>query len=372
MALERFRVGQVRAGATVARLVAQDQRKVCRMKRTLNIASLTVLSFSVLMSVLSPAQAAPVPQPTPVSVGVIPVQSMGAFQWGIDSGVFKRNGISVQSVSVLPNPPLVLGALTTGEVQFAYMPLMPIINSYAKAGAPLRIVAPGSGLASAKDLANAQADASAATKIGHAAVCANAASGVNSWSSLAGKRVGVVARGQQGEILIANAVKSAGGDPASITWVEMPFAQVIPALQSGTIDAGFLDEPYSQQCSTSGFVNLGNPGVTFFTGTAVVGVWVTTASFLEENPEVVRKFQKSLYEVHQAVMTSTKKMAQAVIASTKITGATRANARAANPMYFPLRVTRVSIAGPVNKMLALGYLSSNVDIRDLLARQYRP
>ena len=110
------------------------------MKRTLSIASLMVLSFSVLMLVLTPAQAAPEPQSTSVNVGVIPVQSMGAFQWGIDSGVFERNGISVESVSVLPNPPLVLGALTAGEVQFAYMPLIPIINSYAKASAPLRIV----------------------------------------------------------------------------------------------------------------------------------------------------------------------------------------------------------------------------------------
>jgi NitT/TauT family transport system substrate-binding protein len=297
---------------------------------------------------------------------------MGAFQYGVDAGIFRRNGINVDGVSVFPTPPAALAALASGQVQFAYSPVIPIVNAYAISGVALRVIAPGNGLASRASLSEAKNDAAVAATLGNATLCANPASGVSSWASLAGKRIAVPARKQQAEVLISNAVKTSGSNPSTITWIEMPFAKVIPALQSGAIDAGFLDAAFTQQCDSSGLTSLGHPGVKFFSGSPVIGMWVTTAKFMDENPNVVKNFQKSLFIAHQSVMASKKTLAKAVAASTKITGATLANAKAGNSLYYPLIVTKADIENPVAKMIALGYLDSAIDTSGLLMRQYRP
>ena len=348
------------------------RRREAIMKRSVGAAVAMAVASVSLVATSSSAQSAPVQQLSSVKVGVIPVQSMGAFQLGVDTGVFRRNGIDVVGATVYPTPPAALAALASGQVQFAYSPVIPIINAYANSGVALRIIAPGNGLASRTALSQAKSDEAIAKTLGNATVCANRAVGVTDWASLAGKRVAVLARKQQAEVLIANAVKAAGSDPATITWVELPFAKVIPAIQSGAIDAGFLDEPFSQQCEASGFTSLGHPGVRFFSGSPVIGMWVTTADFMDENPTVVKNFQKSLFIVHESVMASKKNLAKAVAASTKITGATLASAKAGNSLIYPLRVTKADIENPVAKMLTLGYLKSAIDTPGLLRRQYQP
>ncbi len=337
------------------------------MKRSMWAAVLTTAVASVaLATTAAPAQAA-----TDIKVGVIPINSMGAIQYAVDSGIMAKNGLNVTEFVEFPAPPPSIAALASGAVQFVYAPSIPIINAYENGGIALKIVAPADGYSRA-DLAKAKKDPAFAAKIDDTGVCVSPTSGISSWKDLAGKTVSVPARGAQGEVTIASAVKKAGGDPSTINWVTLTFPEVISSVQSGKIAAGFTVEPFTTQCTAAGLRNIGAPGIQFFDTEQAIGMWVTTATFAQQNPKAVAAFQKSIFEANSFAKKSAANLRKVTLASTKITGVDAAQALAANPTFYPLYVTKADITRPATKMLELGFLKKQPDVAGLLMRQYRP
>ncbi len=335
--------------------------------RTTVVAGATAaLSLGAIALAAAPAQAA-----TDIKVGVTPINSTGALQYGVDAGIFAKNGLNVTEIVPFPAPPPSIAALAAGAVQFTYTPTIPAINAYENGGVALRIVAPADGY-SRVDLAKAKKDATYALKIDDTGVCIRPDSGITSWKSLVGKTVAVPARGAQAEVTIAAAVKKDGGDPSKINWTTISIPQAVDAVKSGTIDAGFTVEPFTSTCTAEGMKNLGSPGIQFFDTELSIGVWVTTQEFANANPGAVRAFQKSIFEANSFAMASKANMRKVTIASTKITEVPVAQALAANPTYYPLYVTRVDVARPAQKMYELGFLKEKANVAGLLMKQYRP
>jgi NitT/TauT family transport system substrate-binding protein len=326
----------------------------------------TAVASVALATTAAPAQAA-----TDIKVGVIPINSMGAIQYAVDSGIMAKNGLNVTEFVEFPAPPPSIAALASGAVQFVYAPSIPIINAYENGGIALKIVAPADGYSRA-DLAKAKKDPAFAAKIDDTGVCVSPTSGISSWKDLAGKTVSVPARGAQGEVTIASAVKKAGGDPSTINWVTLTFPEVISSVQSGKIAAGFTVEPFTTQCTAAGLRNIGAPGIQFFDTEQAIGMWVTTATFAQQNPKAVAAFQKSIFEANSFAKKSAANLRKVTLASTKITGVDAAQALAANPTFYPLYVTKADITRPATKMLELGFLKKQPDVAGLLMRQYRP
>ena len=325
---------------------------------------------AVAATALIGANASPAFAAYDVKVGLVPINAAGALQYGIDSGMFKKNGINVTQVVTFPAPPPSLAALAAGAVNFTYAPSIPIINAYANGGMALKIIAPADGY-DLPTLMKAKTNASIAAKLDDTGVCVSPTGGINTWKDLEGKTVSVPARKAQGEVTIANAVKKAGGNPATINWVTLGFPQVIDSVKSGKVAAGFTVEPFTTDCVTAGLKNLGAPGVQFFTNEQAIGMWVTTADYAAKNPGAVRAFQKSIAQANAFAMASKANMTKVLTASTKLTGATVAQALAANPPYFPRTVVKIDVQNPASKMLALGYLTKPLDTAGLLATQYR-
>jgi ABC-type nitrate/sulfonate/bicarbonate transport system substrate-binding protein len=315
--------------------------------------------------------AAPAHAATDIKVGVTPINSTGALQYAIDSGIMAKNGLNVTEVVTFPAPPPSIAALAAGAVQFTYSPTIPAINAYENGGVALRIVAPADGYLS-RDLAKAKKDAAYAIKIDDTGVCVKPDSGINSWKDLVGKTVSVPARGAQAEVTIASAVKKAGGDASKINWVTLGLPQVISSVQSGAINAGFTVEPFTTNCTAAGLKNIGSPGIQFFDTEQAIGVWVTTQTFANSNPQAVLAFQKSIYEANSFAMKSAANSRKVTLASTKITGVPAAQALAANPTYYPLFVTRADVLRPATKMFELGFLKKQADVAGMLVKQYRP
>jgi len=314
----------------------------------------------------APAQAA-----TDIKVGVVAINSTGALQYAIDSGIFRKNGINVTEVVVFPAPPPGIAAVASGAVQFTYTPTIPAVNAYENAGVDLRIVAPADGY-SRSVLVAAKTDPKIAAQLDDTGVCASPSKGINRWRDLEELTVAVPARGAQAEVTIVAAVKNDGGDPKTIKWTTLPPGQAVDAVKSGRIDAGFTVEPFVTECEKQGLKTVGRPGVEFFDTETAIGVWVTTAPYAKANPKVVTGFQKSMFEAHQYAMKSKANMNRVLRASTKITEVSPAVALAANPPTYPLYVTRVDVTRPAQKMLDLGFLSKKADVAGLLQKQYRP
>lgn len=326
----------------------------------------SILSSGALaLAVAGPAAAA-----TDIKVGITAINSVGTIPWAVSSGIFKKNGLNVTEIKVFPAPPPSLAALAAGAVQFAYTPIIPAINAYANSGMALKIVAPADGYPVGQ-LAAARKNPALAAKLDDTGVCVSPTGGVNSWKDLAGKTVSVPARGAQGEVTIAQAVKSAGGDPATINFVTLPFGAALDAVKAGRTQAAFTVEPFTSDCAASGLKNVGSPGIQFFTTEQAIGVWVTTATFAQQNPAAVLAFQKSIAEVNRFASTKAgfDKILQAI--NPTYTQVDLATARRSNPAYYPPTVVAADVTTPAGKMLALGFLKKPVDVAGLLAKQYR-
>lgn len=326
-----------------------------------------VLASSALMIAgAGPAAAAE----TNIKVGTVAINAMGQVSWAQSAGIFKKNGVNVTEIKIFPAPPPTLNALAAGAIDFAYAPSIAIINAYANGGMALKVVAPADGY-KRSDLAAAKKDIAKAAKLDDTGVCVSPTGGITSWKDLAGKTIAVPARKTQGEVTIAQAVVKDGGNPANINWVTMPFPTMIDTLKSGKIDAAFTVEPFTSSCSAAGQKNLGSPGIKFFDIENAVGMWVTTADFAAKNPQAVLGFQKSIAQVHKFGNTAAgwDKLIQS--ANPAYTQVDINTARAANPSYFPPTIVAADLKGPADKMLALGYLKTPLDIKGLLYKQYR-
>ena len=309
------------------------------------------------------AIAGPAHARTDIKVGVIAINSMGAIQYAQDKGIFKRNSLNISDFVAFPAPPPGLAALNSGAVQFMYSPTIPVINSVANGGLKLKIVAAADGYLKA-DVKEALNDEAFAARLDDTGVCIAKNGAVKTWKDLAGKTVAVPARGAQGEVTIAAAVKKAGGDPSTINWVTLGFAEIESAVSRGTIYAGFVVEPFTTTCATAQSA-LKGPGVQFFTEGGAIGVWVTTEKFAKANPAAVKNFQRAIYTANAAGMSRSK--ANAVTrASLKITKQTFAVAKAANPTFYPSNVLTKEVQSVADKMKSLGFLKNKFNVRGLI------
>ncbi len=305
---------------------------------------------------------------TDIKVGVGSYGEMGAIQYGIDSGMFAKNGLNVTTV-LFPAPAPGLTALASGAIQFTYAPVTPVLNAYTNGGVNLKIVAPGHGFNKA-ELAKAKRDPKAAERLDNSGVCVNPAAGIASWKDLPGKTVAVPARNAQGEITVAHSIKKAGADPKAVNWVTMTFPEMVAAVKSGKVQAAFVIEPFLTQCAAEGLKSIGSPQA-LFNDESLASVWVSTGPYVAANPAVVKAFQKSIAEANAFAMKSRANAQKAQIAATKLTKVPADIAAKARSLYYPTVVTRADVEDVAKKMLALGYLRSAPNVPGLLLTQYR-
>lgn len=298
-----------------------------------------------------------------IKVGVIAINSMGAIQYAQDRGIFRSNSLNVSEFVAFPAPPPGLAALNSGAVQFMYSPTIPVINAVFNGGLKLKIVAAADGYLRA-DIREALKDEAFAARLDDTGVCIPKSGTLKTYKDLEGKTVAVPARGAQGEVTIAAAVRKAGGDPKTINWVTLGFPEVQTAVSRGTIDAGFVVEPFTTACATAQAI-LPAPGVQFFTRGGAIGVWVTTEKFAKDNPAAVKNFQRAIYTANRAGMDP--RSANGVVrASLKITKQTFVVAKSANSTFYPSAVRIKEVRQAANKMYNLGYLTKKVKVKSLI------
>lgn len=328
-------------------------------KRNIRAAVASVFVGALLVGAI----AGPAHAKTDIKVGVIAISSMGAIQYAQDTGIFKKNSLNISEFVTFPAPPPGLAALNSGAVQFMYSPTIPVINAAYNGGLKLKIVAAADGYLKA-DVKEALTDDAFAARLDDTGVCIAKNGAVKTWKDLAGKTVSVPARGAQGEVTIAAAVKKAGGDPSTINWVVLGFPEVQTAVSRGTIAAGFVVEPFTTACGTAEAA-LKGPGTQFFTEGGAIGVWVTTEKYAKDNPQIVKGFQRAIYSANKAGMA--RSTANAVLrASMKITKQTFVVAKSANPTFYPSNVLTAEVQSVADKMLSLGFLKKKVNVRSLI------
>lgn len=197
-----------------------------------------------------------------------------------DEGVFDEYGLDVE-ISTAKTSTEMVPQLLGGNVDLA---LLDTATSLVAAGQGVDLVYVAA--ATEGGIPEGQEDFSFAN------VWVRKDSPIESLADLSGKTVGVPQIKSQPWVDLRSSVDEAGGDSASIEFIESP--DTLAALKSGQVDATTTSEPVGTverakgDLRPLGPVNSGGGGIAY--------VWVATRAFVEANPEIVKTFAEAVRE----------------------------------------------------------------------------
>jgi len=211
------------------------------------------------------------------------VPLFAAVKWKI----FDENGLSVEIVQIRSQ--LGNAALAGGEIQ-----------SFAGVG-PASVSATLRGLPS-------RAIWFASDRLIYSLL---ARPGIRDIKDLRNKKIGLTGLGGTSHVALQIALEAAGENPKNFIYLSLAAAQVLPAVESGVIDAAILSPPFISYAQKKGLKEI------FDVGARVrmpLGGLTTTVSALQNRPDEVKRVIRSLQLARRAILQS-KEKSVALIAS---------------------------------------------------------
>jgi NitT/TauT family transport system substrate-binding protein len=214
---------------------------------------------------------------TDITVNIVPFSPNAVLFLAIENGTFARHGLNVtleQAASPIP----VVASLVAGQSDFGFVTTPVLINANRE-GTAVKCVSPVDGQVSP------DRDSSA--------LVASRESGITSLGDLAGKKVAVVQLASINLIGAKKLIEDAGA--TGTEYIAMPFPQMPQALADRRVDAAVITSPYVETALQAGAVTLANPSSDLFP-TGTIYCYAATAQYLEQNPEVARRFHDAMRE----------------------------------------------------------------------------
>ncbi|MGJ9403944.1 ABC transporter substrate-binding protein [Arthrobacter sp. KK5.5] len=213
-----------------------------------------------------------------IEVGVIPIVDVAPIYLGVEEGLFEKEGLEL-TLTLAQGGAAIVPAITSGQMDFGFSNVTSMIVARSK-GLPLKMVAAG-----ANTTGNVEDD--------FAAVMTKPDSGIKEVADLVGKKVGVNTLNNISDSTVSEAVKQAGGDPAGVDFVEMPFPDMVGQLAKGNVDAIAAVEPFVTIAEGDGnervFSNYAAP-----VEDLTVAVYFTSDQYVQQNPETTEKFVRAM------------------------------------------------------------------------------
>ena len=215
---------------------------------------------------------------TTVTVGVIPIVDVAPIYLGIKQGFFAAQGLDLKLQTAQGGAAIVPGVVSN-QYQFGFSNTTSLLLATSK-GLPLKVVS--AGVAST---GKPGAD--------FGAVVVKKDSPIRTAADLAGKRVAVNTLQNINTTTVNKAVRDGGGDPSGISYTELAFPDIIPALTKGDVDAGQVVEPFLTIAKQQGMREVtSNYAVT--DPNLMIGMYFTSQSYAQKNTKVVQEFTAAM------------------------------------------------------------------------------
>ncbi|MFE0533563.1 ABC transporter substrate-binding protein [Streptomyces nigra] len=214
---------------------------------------------------------------TTVKVGLIPIVDVAPLYLGQKKGFFKEQGLELEFTTAQGGAAIVPG-VASGQFQFGFSNVTSLMVAQSN-GVPVKAVA--NGIASTGEPGE-----------DFGALMVEKGSPLKSPEELEGRKVAINTLKNINETAVRASVRSAGGDPDEVEFVELPFDQMPAALDKGQIDAAMVVEPATATIKNQDGVEIASPLVDVAPD-LTVALYFTSKQYAERNPEVVEKFQKA-------------------------------------------------------------------------------
>src|SRR5690349_12235535 len=215
-----------------------------------------------------------------VKVGVIPIVDVAPIYLGQQKGFFTNRKINLTMESGQGGAAIVPGVVS-GQSQFGFSNITSLLIAQTK-NVPIKVVV------------NGVASTGVAGK-DYGGVVVRKDSPITKPADLAGKKVAVNTLKNIGDTVVRESVRKAGGDPAGINFVEMPFPNMPAALDAGQVDAAFVVEPILSTVTGAG----GRVVAWCYADPApnlTVAAYFASTKLIADNPDLVKRFTEAMKE----------------------------------------------------------------------------
>ncbi|TDC40590.1 nitrate ABC transporter substrate-binding protein [Micromonospora sp. 15K316] len=284
---------------------------------------------------------------TKVKVGAIPIVDVAPLHLGIQKGFFTEQGIDVEVVNTTGGAAAVPGVVS-GEFDFAFGNLVSLIVARAE-NLPLKVLAEGNSSTGqqGKDFGG---------------IVVPKDSPITSAAQLAGKTVAVNNLKNIGDTTVRASVRQAGGDPAAVKFVELPFPDMPAALDGKRVDAAWIVEPFFTVAQNQGAKVIASN----FVDTApnlTIAAYFTSEKLLQQKGDLAKRFTAAI-EKSLAYAQQHPDEARAVLPSYA-----KIDPTVAEKMTLPAwtgQINRASVQTLADLMLTDGLVKEKVDLGELL------
>jgi NitT/TauT family transport system substrate-binding protein len=218
-------------------------------------------------------------QMTKLRVSTIPIIDTAPLQVAIAKGFFAAEGLDVDTTRTQGGA-VGIPALAAGQVQIAFSNIISIMLA-AKQGLGLEIISAGSNTGNdTPDLAALVAKKGASFKTG---------------KDLEGKRIAVNTRNNIIWLYARAWVRATGGNPDAVTYLEVPFPQMIDAVKGDRVDAAFVVEPFLSAGLAGDLQLVGWPYNTV-QKRIPVAQYAASRTYIQQNPDVIERFVRAYHK----------------------------------------------------------------------------
>ncbi len=292
----------------------------------------------------SPSSSSTALEESHITVGALPVIDEAPLYLAQKLGSFKQAGLNV-TIAAVTQSTQALPEMLHGTVDIIGANYVSFFEAQAKGEVQIKVLS--------------QAIDCRANTFGIAAL---PSSGITKPADLAGKTIAVNLTNNI-QTLMANAVlKAAGVSPSKVTYVVIPFPDMITALKSHKVDAISAVEPFLAGALASGAKTV----VSSCTGPVAnfpLSGWLATAPWAEKNPNTARAFQAAMVKAQAYANANPSAVASILPTYTKISAASAAKLPAG---YYPSTLDTSSLQRVTSLMHSGGLLTSPLDISSML------
>lgn len=230
----------------------------------------------------------------PITVGSLPIVPTVGLWYGVDQGIFEDYGLDVTVNTGVASETMV-AATVAGEVDFVSLNTVALMIAL-DAGVPVQVT---TGFSQAWE--DGDEDISA--------VLALPDSGITETADLAGALIAVNTLQSAGTLSMREALRNTGGDPEDLDFVELPFPEMLRALEAGDVDAMWAVEPFITIAEGSGAQVVSWNFIESAPGNTTQ-VMVTAA---DQDPDMVERFNAALTDVLDAADSDEERLRELLI-----------------------------------------------------------
>jgi NitT/TauT family transport system substrate-binding protein len=284
-----------------------------------------------------------------LKVGVLPIAESAPLYLGIAQGFFKEEQLTVEP-QIAQGGAAIIPSVVSGDFQIGVANTASFIIASAK-GLPLTALAPADAGGTGADDA-----------IG--AVLVRDGSAIKDAADLAGKTIAVNTLNNIGPLTINAALDKRGVDYEGVKYVELPFPDMLAAVQTKRVDAAWVVEPFFTQGKDAGHRIVLHP----YEETAqnlTIAEYFTTKQYAAEHADVVQRFTRAMKKSLQYATDNPDAVREILLSYTKTP---KAVAEKIALPAFPPEFNEASIQQQIELAVKFGFIEKKVELAELLAK----